>query len=79
MVRKGEEVEYNLYNKVKNAEYARQKKEQEVKKMQVKLSDTKRENSQKIKQEMTDLQRQEREIEQKLQREQAQLAKVSST
>ena len=77
IVAKGEEKEHNLYNRVRNAEYARQKQEQQVRRMQGKLHDLKRKNAEKIKTEMTDLEKQERQMEQKLVREQAALAKVS--
>ncbi len=37
MVQKAEEREHSLFNRVRNAEYARQKQEQKVKKIQSKL------------------------------------------
>ena len=76
MVRRAEEREHSLFNRVRNAEYARQKQEQNLRKAQQELYDIKRQNAQKIKEEITQLDKQEQELEQKLQREQAQLAKV---
>lgn len=76
MVSKGEEKEHNLYNQVRNAEYARQKQEQNVRRIQNSLNDLKKKNAQKIKQEMSDLEKRERELEQRLVREQAVLGKV---
>ena len=77
MVHRAEEREHNLFSRVRNAEYARQKQEQSVRKAQQELYEVKRQNAQKIKEEMSQLTKQEQELEQKLIREQAQLAKVS--
>ena len=79
MVQKGEEREHSLYNRVRNADYARQKQEQNVRRMQNRLHELKRQNAQKLKSEMTGLTKAEQEIEQKLIREQAELAKVGYT
>jgi len=73
---KSEERELVLYNKVRNAEYARQKQEQIVKRLQSKLNDVKKLNAHKIKQEMTELSRKETELANSLQKEAAALAKV---
>ncbi len=78
MVIKGEEKEHALYNKVRNAEYARQKQEQAVKRLSQKLTELKKENSIKIKQEMSELSKAEEDLEQKLVREKAALTKVGT-
>ncbi|ELU18781.1 hypothetical protein CAPTEDRAFT_229333 [Capitella teleta] len=75
-VTKGEEAEYALYNKVKNAEYARQKQEQSVRRLSNKLLEMKRVNAVKIKEEMTERTKEEQEMHQRLQREQAMLNKM---
>ena len=77
MVGKGEDQEYNLHNRVKNAEYARQKQEQRVRKLNNQLMELKRKNAVKIKNEMTEVERSEKELEQQLIREQAELTKVN--
>ena len=76
MVTKGEDHEKNLYNKVRNSEYARQKQEQNVRRLQQQLADVKRKNSIKIRQELSERQRLEKEIEQSLIREKAELDKA---
>ena len=77
MVGKGEDQEYSLHNRVKNAEYARQKQEQRVRKLNQQLMELKRKNAVKIKNEMTEVERSEKELEQQLLREQAELTKVT--
>ena len=72
----GEEQEYSLYNRVKNAEYARQKREAAVRKTQTKLLDKRREHAQKLKSEMLEMTREESDLEQQLERQRAELAKV---
>ena len=72
----GEEQEYVLYNKVKNAEYSRQKQEQSVRKLHGKLLERKRENAEKLKKEMLGATREEQELSYKIERERADLAKV---
>ena len=67
-----------LYNKVKNAEYARQKQEQTVRKLHGKLLERKRQNDEKLKKEMIEATKEQRELEYKLEREKANLSKVSS-
>ena len=76
VVQMGEEQEYSLYNRVKNAEYARQKREAAVRKTQTKLLDKRREHAQKLKSEMLEMTREERDLEQQLERQRAELAKV---
>ena len=73
----GEEQEYSLYNRVKNAEYARQKREQAVRKTQSKLLERRREHANELKTKMVEMTKEERELEQRLERERAELAKVS--
>ncbi|CAH1793579.1 unnamed protein product [Owenia fusiformis] len=75
-VTKGEEIEHDLYQKVRNSEYSRQKREQEVRRLQLKLEDTKRNNAIKIKNEIADAYKQETTMTQKLVRQKAELAKV---
>lgn len=77
MVTKGEEEENRLYNKVREAEYARQKQEQSVKRVQTKYQQTKNNNSQEMKKQLTEFIKKEKEFEQKIVREQAMLDKVS--
>lgn len=76
MVSKGEDLEQNLYSKVRNAEYTRQKQEQAVRRLQQSYADMKRKNSVKIRQELSERQREEKEMEQKLAKEKAELDKV---
>ena len=76
MVSKGEELEQNLYNKVRNAEYARQKQEQSVRHLQQQLQEVKRKNAIKVKQEIAERNRKEIELEQQLMKEKAELDKV---
>ena len=76
MVVKGEDRENSLYNKVRNAEYARQKQEQLVKRLTSKLNELRKQNAVKMKTELTDQAQAEKDLEYNLIREQAQLAKV---
>lgn len=76
MVVKGEEEENRLYNKVREAEYARQKQEQNVKRLQAKTQATKTKHSQEMKRQLTEMLKIEKESEQKVQREQGVLDKV---
>lgn len=76
MVAKGEEEEHKLFSKVKESEYARQKQEQAVKRLQQKYSQTKTRHSQEMKKRLTDMVKVEKDLEQKMLREQAQLDKV---
>ncbi|XP_060071550.1 trichohyalin-like [Ylistrum balloti] len=76
MVTKGDEFEQNLYNKVRNAEYTRQKQEQSVRRLQQTIADVKRKNSIKIRQELSERHREERELQEKLIREKAELDKA---
>ncbi|XP_033742721.1 trichohyalin-like isoform X2 [Pecten maximus] len=78
MVTKGDDLEQNLYNKVRNAEYTRQKQEQAVRRLQQTLADVKRKNSIKIRQELSERQREEKELQEKLIREKAELDKAHS-
>ena len=76
MVSKGEEQEQNLYGKVRNAEYSRQKQEQSVRRLQQQLNQVKKKNASTVKQEMSNRNKQEMELEQLLVREKAELDKV---
>ena len=77
MVNKGDDLEQSLYNKVRNAEYARQQQEQSVRRTQQALAETKRLNNLKLTQEIAERHRQEKELEQSLLKEKAELDKVS--
>lgn len=78
MVSKGEEQEQNLYGKVRNAEYSRQKQEQSVRRLQQQLNEVKRKNAAKVKAEISLRNKQEMELEQLLLKEKAELDKVCS-
>ena len=71
------DAEYNLYNRIKNAEYQRQQQEQAVRKLRTKLNEVKRNNSVQLRLQMTEQERNERDLEQQLLREQAKLAQVT--
>ena len=79
MVVKGEEEENRLYNKVREAEYARQKQEQNVKRLQAKAQATKNKHSQEMKRQLTEMIKVEKENEQKVLREQAILDRVGKS
>ncbi|XP_002735399.1 uncharacterized protein LOC100377077 [Saccoglossus kowalevskii] len=74
-VNKHEEVEQELYNKVRQAEYSRKQKEQTCKRLHNKLQEMKRNNSITMKEHAVECLRKEKELDQKLQREQADLYK----
>lgn len=76
MVTKGDEMEHSLYNKMRNAEYARQKQEQTVRRMQQQLAELKRKNAVRVKNELAQTHKEEKELEQTLIREKAELDKV---
>ena len=76
MVSKDEEREQALYNTVRESEYARQKKDQEVRRIQQKLLAVRTQNQQKLKQEQIKINQTETELEQMLMREKAELDKV---
>ncbi|CAD5112862.1 DgyrCDS2074 [Dimorphilus gyrociliatus] len=75
-VNKGEEIEQELYQRVRDAEYKRQKQDQEVKKLQTTMADIKKKNALRLQRAMAENEREERELEQKLIREQALLNKL---
>lgn len=75
-MRKGEDTERILYNKVRNNEISRQQREQSVKRMERDLQKLKDDNSRKLNQEAIEASRSETELAQKLYREQAELLKV---
>ncbi|KAK7111931.1 trichohyalin-like isoform X2 [Littorina saxatilis] len=78
MVTKDEEREQSLYNSVREAEYARQKKDQEVRRINQKLLNVRAANQQKLKQEQIKVNHSETELEQVLMREKAELDKMHS-
>lgn len=78
MVNKGEDQEQNLYNKVRNAEYSRQKQEQTVRRLQQQLGEVRRKNAATMTKEIAERNRQEMELEQLLLREKAELDKVGN-
>lgn len=78
MVNKGEDQEQTLYAKVRNAEYSRQKQEQNVRRIQQQLQEVKRRNAAQVKKELAAVTKQEQELEQQLYREKAELDKVHS-
>jgi hypothetical protein len=77
-VQRGEQRELELYNKLKEAEQARQQLDQSVRRSEMNLMETRRVNAARIKEEMTEMQRQEMELEQSLLRERALLAKAQA-
>ncbi|XP_070544215.1 trichohyalin-like [Ptychodera flava] len=74
-VNKQEELEQDLYNKVRQAEYSRKQKEQLCKRLSSKLDELKRQNSVKMKEMAVTCLSQEKDVEQSLQRAQADLYK----
>ncbi|GFN96332.1 myosin-11-like [Plakobranchus ocellatus] len=76
MVTKGEEQEQELYANVRSSEYARQKQDQTVRRLQQTLAEVRRVNSIKMKEDIVERKRQEEELQQKLIREKAELHKV---
>ena len=77
-MKKDEDFEHDLFTKVRNAEYSRQKKEQDVKRLAAALAEAKRVNAVKLKQEMLDKQKEEKDLEQELAKHQADLSRVSN-
>ena len=77
MVAKGEDHEQNLYSKVRNAEYTRQKQEQSVRRIQQQLHEVRRKNAAIVTKELAERNRQETELEQLLYKEKAELDKVN--
>ncbi|XP_033125100.1 trichohyalin-like [Anneissia japonica] len=75
-VNKLEEVEHDLFNRVRNAEYTRKQREQMCKRLKGKLLDLRRKNAETLKRQMLQCLEQEKEVEQKLLREQAELDKA---
>ncbi|XP_060559661.1 trichohyalin-like isoform X3 [Ruditapes philippinarum] len=76
MVAKGEDYEQNLYSKVRNAEYTRQKQEQSVRRIQQQLNEVKRKNAAIVTKELAERNKQEVELEQLLYKEKAELDKA---
>ncbi|XP_071952628.1 uncharacterized protein [Antedon mediterranea] len=75
-VNKLEEMEHDLFNKVRNAEYTRKQREQMCKRLKGKLLELRRKNAETVKRQMLECLEKEKELEQKLLREQAELDKA---
>lgn len=73
---KQEEIEYNLSNRVRDAELNRKQREQTCKRLMSKLLEMRRKNAAKLKQEMVEMSKEEKALEQKILREQSYLFKV---
>ncbi|CAF0981483.1 unnamed protein product [Didymodactylos carnosus] len=76
IMNKNEEQEHDLYKNVKEAEFSRRKKEQDVKKLQGELVKTKRVHAEKIKGEISKAEKTEKEIKQQLVKEKSRLDKL---
>lgn len=76
MVNKDIEQEQLLYNKVRNAEYTRQKQDQSLRRMQQSLATVKRVNAMKLKDDAAERKRKEDELQQAIIKEKAELDKV---
>ena len=76
IVSKNDEVEHDLRKSVKEAEFDRRKKEQEVKQLQEELSRKRREDAARIREEIARAEREERELEQSLIKEKSKLDQV---
>lgn len=76
MVTKGEDYEQNLYSRVRNAEYNRQKQEQSVRRLQQQLNELRKKNAATMTKDIAEKHRQEVELEQLLVKEKAELDKV---
>lgn len=73
---KDEEVEQELYKNVKEAEFLRRKKENELKKLQEEFIELKKQNAARVKEVLAKAFQEEQEFQQKLFREKAKLDKV---
>lgn len=76
-VTKQEEIEYNLSNRVRDAELSRKQREQSCKRLMNKLLEMRRTNAAKLKKEMVEMSQQEKALEQRVLREQSYLFKVT--
>ncbi|PIK39476.1 hypothetical protein BSL78_23683, partial [Apostichopus japonicus] len=74
-VTKQEEIEYNLSNRVRDAELSRKQREQSCKRLMNKLLEMRRTNAAKLKKEMVEMGQQEKALEQRVLREQSYLFK----
>ncbi|PIK37796.1 putative RNA-binding protein 25 [Apostichopus japonicus] len=74
-VTKQEEIEYNLSNRVRDAELSRKQREQSCKRLMNKLLEMRRTNAAKLKKEMVEMSQQEKALEQRVLREQSYLFK----
>ncbi|KAL8564067.1 hypothetical protein ACOMHN_034544 [Nucella lapillus] len=76
MVTKDEECEQALFNTVRESEYARQKKDQDVRRLHQRLLTLRTQNQQRLKEEQKKVNQNERELEQIFIREKAELGKL---
>lgn len=76
LVQRDDEYEQDLYKNVKEAEFARRKKDNELKKLQDQFIEVKKQNAIQIKELIAKSFAQEQELEQKIFREKAKLEKV---
>jgi vacuolar-type H+-ATPase subunit H len=76
VVEKNEEIEYELRKSVKEAEFLRRKKEQQVQKLKDDLIRKKREDARKIRDAIARSEQQEKELERQLAKEKSKLNKV---
>lgn len=76
LVQKDDELEQGFYKTVKEAEFARRKKDMALKKLQEELLDVRKQNSIQIKEVIAKAFAQEQEYEQKILKEKARLEKV---
>ncbi|KAJ8022899.1 hypothetical protein HOLleu_37924 [Holothuria leucospilota] len=74
-VNKLEEIEYNLSNRVRDAELTRKQREQQCKRLMNKLGEMRRRHAAKLKKEMVEMNQLEKDLEQKILREQSYLFK----
>jgi len=75
---KNEEIEHDLRKSVKEAEFDRRKKEEEIEKLHEELIRKKRLDSIRIREEITRAEREEKELEQQLMKEKSKLDKVKN-
>lgn len=77
LVQKDNEIEQELYKSVKEAEFMRRKKDMELKKLQERLIELKKQNAAQIKELIAKAHNDEQEFEQKILKEKSKLDKVS--
>ncbi|ESO98036.1 hypothetical protein LOTGIDRAFT_239135 [Lottia gigantea] len=76
MVNKDDDIEQDLYSKVRATEYDRQQQEQQVRRLELNLAEMKRKNAAKLKQEINERNTAELQLEQKILRDKAELEKL---